>query len=159
MSAGMEKLLKRMLAPNADLRYTATRAMGDLYWSDRLVTISHREPFIDFCIRCSVVKDLILLERSVSTKSANAGPSVAADKDISKLLDIKLPSWSSRSTSNSRDKENLSRSQLSKAKENKEPKSVFGGITNHARSRSQPKIVALTGKRPQTHQIFTCEIF
>ena len=50
MSAGMEKLLKRMLAPNADLRYTATRAMGDLYWSDRLVTIAHREPFIDFCI-------------------------------------------------------------------------------------------------------------
>ena len=93
------------------------------------------------------MKDLILLERSVSTKSANAGSSVAVDKDISKLLDIKLPSWT---TSNSRDKENLSRSQLSKAKENKEPKSVFGGITNHARSRSQPKIVAVTGKRPQT---------
>lgn len=46
MSAGMERLLKRMLAPNADLRYTATRAMADVYWSDRLVT--HRRPFFDF---------------------------------------------------------------------------------------------------------------
>lgn len=143
MSTGMEKLLKRMLAPNADLRYTATRAMADAYWSDRLASVSHSKPF--FNIVNLILNDLILLERSISSNSVNASPSVAADKDMSKLLDIRLPSWSSRSTSNSRDKENLSRSQLPRPKENKEPRSMFGGITNHARSKSQPKAAAPKG--------------
>ena len=92
-----------------------------------------------------MLKNLILLDRSVSAKSANASPSDATDKDMSKILDIKLPSWSSHSPTNSRDKENLSRSQLSKTKENKEHKSMFGG---HARSKSQPRAVAPKGKCP-----------
>ncbi|KAE9394875.1 hypothetical protein BT96DRAFT_998101 [Gymnopus androsaceus JB14] len=32
MSKGMERLLKRMLSPNADLRCTADEAMKDIYW-------------------------------------------------------------------------------------------------------------------------------
>ena len=95
-----------------------------------------------------MLKNLILLDRSVSAKSANASPSDATDKDMSKILDIKLPSWSSHSPTNSRDKENLSRSPLSKTKGNKEHKSMFGGITNHARSKSQPRAVAPKGKCP-----------
>ena len=43
MSKGMEKFLRRMIAPNADLRCTAVDAMGDCYWSGRVesITASH----------------------------------------------------------------------------------------------------------------------
>lgn len=33
MSRGMEKLLRRMIAPNADLRCTISHAMKDAYWT------------------------------------------------------------------------------------------------------------------------------
>lgn len=35
MSTGMEKLLQRMIAPNADLRCTASQAMADEFWRPR----------------------------------------------------------------------------------------------------------------------------
>ncbi|KAH8108677.1 kinase-like protein [Phellopilus nigrolimitatus] len=34
MSKPAERLLLRMISPNADIRYTASQAMGDVYWSD-----------------------------------------------------------------------------------------------------------------------------
>ena len=34
MSKGVEKLLRRMVLPNADLRCTASEAMADLYWKE-----------------------------------------------------------------------------------------------------------------------------
>ncbi|OCH84370.1 kinase-like protein [Obba rivulosa] len=35
MSKGLERLLRRMIQPNADLRYTASHAMSDSYWSQK----------------------------------------------------------------------------------------------------------------------------
>jgi serine/threonine-protein kinase GIN4 len=35
MTKGVEKMLRRMIAPNADLRCTATEAMADGYWHSR----------------------------------------------------------------------------------------------------------------------------
>ena len=40
MSSGMEKLLRRMISPNADMRCTATEAMADPYWSHHTRTQS-----------------------------------------------------------------------------------------------------------------------
>src|SRR5882762_7300842 len=41
MSKGAEKLLKRMIAPNADLRCNATAAIADTYWTGPARTASH----------------------------------------------------------------------------------------------------------------------
>jgi serine/threonine-protein kinase GIN4 len=41
MSKGMEKLLRRMITPNADLRCNAADAMADPYWSGRVEPASH----------------------------------------------------------------------------------------------------------------------
>jgi hypothetical protein len=45
MSKGIEKLLKRMIAPNADLRCNATEAMADAYWSSRVESAVHSALF------------------------------------------------------------------------------------------------------------------
>ncbi|KAL4261794.1 non-specific serine/threonine protein kinase [Pleurotus pulmonarius] len=61
MSKPAEQLLRRMLAPNADLRCTASEAMADLYWAQKPSEVSHR--------------------RSTSYNS-----SLAFDKDLSRVL-------------------------------------------------------------------------
>lgn len=43
MSNPAEQLLRRMLAPNADLRCTASEAMADLYWAQKPSEVSHSE--------------------------------------------------------------------------------------------------------------------
>jgi serine/threonine-protein kinase GIN4 len=43
----MERLLRRMVAPNADLRCTAKDAMMDDYWHQRPVINTHSESNID----------------------------------------------------------------------------------------------------------------
>lgn len=45
-SKGMEKLLQRMIAPNADLRCTAMQAIADSYWKDSLATSSTHSTFL-----------------------------------------------------------------------------------------------------------------
>lgn len=40
MSKAVEKLLRRMIAPNADLRCTASEAMFDPYWLQREESVS-----------------------------------------------------------------------------------------------------------------------
>ncbi|KZP18621.1 hypothetical protein FIBSPDRAFT_933382 [Athelia psychrophila] len=120
MSKGMEKMLRRMIAPNADLRCTAVDGMGDCYWSGRVesITASHK-------------------------RSVSVSPSVQLEKEMSKLMDMSLP-WSPPSASTSRstpkgrqDKENV----LPPLKEIQEPKSIFSA-GSHARSKSQPKVAS-----------------
>ncbi|KIM43002.1 hypothetical protein M413DRAFT_69969 [Hebeloma cylindrosporum] len=45
-SKGMEKLLQRMIAPNADLRCTAMQAIADSYWKDSLAKSSLHSAFL-----------------------------------------------------------------------------------------------------------------
>ncbi|KAF9450563.1 kinase-like protein [Macrolepiota fuliginosa MF-IS2] len=64
MSTGLEKLLQRMIAPNADLRCTASQAMADEFWRPRKESIStHR-------------------------RSSSYTSSVVFEKDMAKLLDL-----------------------------------------------------------------------
>ncbi|KAL0578154.1 hypothetical protein V5O48_003820 [Marasmius crinis-equi] len=71
MSKGAERLLRRMLAPNADLRCTAAEAMKDIYW----------------------VPD----SQSSHRKSSSYSSSIVFEKDLSKLIDASTP-WNSPST-------------------------------------------------------------
>ncbi|TFK40865.1 hypothetical protein BDQ12DRAFT_648195 [Crucibulum laeve] len=64
MSSGMERLLHRMIAPNADLRCTATQAMADAYWGPR--------------------KDALAAHR----RSTSYTSSVVFEKDMAKLLNM-----------------------------------------------------------------------
>ncbi|THV03038.1 kinase-like protein [Dendrothele bispora CBS 962.96] len=64
MSKGIERLIKRMLSPNADLRCTATEAMRDIYWMQD-TTSSHR--------RSSSYTSSIVFEKDLS-KLANMTP-------------------------------------------------------------------------------------
>lgn len=47
MSKGMEKMLQRMIAPNADLRCNAVDVLGDSYWNEHVksIAVSHRPSF------------------------------------------------------------------------------------------------------------------
>ncbi|ESK95245.1 map microtubule affinity-regulating kinase 4 isoform 2 [Moniliophthora roreri MCA 2997] len=68
MSKGVEKLLRRMLAPNADLRCTASEAMKDPYWTSD--------------------------DQSSHRRSSSYTSSIVFEKDMSKLMDVSSP-WSS----------------------------------------------------------------
>jgi hypothetical protein len=46
MSKGIEKLLKRMVAPDAVLRCSAADAMVDAYWGGRMEPVGHSMYFI-----------------------------------------------------------------------------------------------------------------
>ncbi|KAG5653104.1 hypothetical protein H0H81_002251 [Sphagnurus paluster] len=65
MSKGMERMLRRMVAPNADLRCTASQAMNDPYWAYRKESMSHR-------------------------RSSSYTSSIVFEKDMSKLLSSPL---------------------------------------------------------------------
>ncbi|KAJ8080316.1 hypothetical protein AAF712_015316 [Marasmius tenuissimus] len=70
MSKGAERLLRRMLAPNADLRCTAAEAMKDIYWVPDTQS-SHR-------------------------KSSSYGSSIVFEKDLAKIMDAST-SWNAQS--------------------------------------------------------------
>ncbi|PPQ85184.1 hypothetical protein CVT25_004191 [Psilocybe cyanescens] len=82
-SKGMEKLLQRMIAPNADLRCTAMQAMADSYWQPprRDSVVSHSAFFPLFLEAAS--ENALCLERASSYNS-----SVVFEKDIDKLLNM-----------------------------------------------------------------------
>ena len=64
-SKGMEKLLQRMIAPNADLRCTAMQAIADSYWKDSLATNSSHSAFFslffNFYLECDLLMYLFFL--------------------------------------------------------------------------------------------------
>ncbi|KAF8073913.1 hypothetical protein FPV67DRAFT_774267 [Lyophyllum atratum] len=66
MSQGMERMLRRMVAPNADLRCTATQAMNDPYWAYRKDSTTHR-------------------------RSSSYTSSIVFEKDMSKLMNVSRP--------------------------------------------------------------------
>ncbi|KAJ7784292.1 hypothetical protein B0H16DRAFT_1491934 [Mycena metata] len=75
MSKTIEKLLRRMISPNADLRCTASDAMNDSYWRP----VKERDP--------------------LHRRSASHTSSVVFEKDPSKLLGTVSP-WSSTAKEN-----------------------------------------------------------
>ena len=78
----MEKLLLRMMSPNADLRCTASGALNDAYWKSKRDSQIHR--MSNLCDNVHVAN--IFAGRSASYTS------LAFEKDLDKLLNMTPPS-------------------------------------------------------------------
>ncbi|KAI0061549.1 hypothetical protein BV25DRAFT_1916896 [Artomyces pyxidatus] len=117
MSKGAERLLRRMIQPNADLRCNASEAMADAYWAQP------KEP-----------------AAPVHKKSASVSYVASPSQDGSKLLDIISP-WSTRRLS-----KDLKERKPKIAKADKENAAVakkdpVSSRATHARSQSQPRVL------------------
>ena len=84
MSRGMEKLLRRMMSPNADLRCTASAALEDPYWAAD--AHPHRRSASDNSIAYDTsivydketpVKPVSWSKSSAAKENANSSPSLA----------------------------------------------------------------------------------
>ncbi|KAH9924299.1 uncharacterized protein BXZ73DRAFT_103586 [Epithele typhae] len=131
MSKGVEKLLRRMVLPNADLRCTASQAMADPYWTQ--------------------AESLKQVHRKSASVSHSRSSSLILDKEMTKLLDV-IPPWASRG---SKDKDKA-KVEKDKGKAEKDKGKVAGKENvvlgkkdaqaaarsghGHTRSASQPKL-------------------
>ncbi|KAG2124085.1 kinase-like domain-containing protein [Suillus cothurnatus] len=156
-----EKLLKRMIVPNADLRCTAEQAMADLYWQAAAATAVLDKHALSKSRRILVRKRSLIIIREKSA-SAVVSPAkqtpihilsssfispplkdastpqdaVPKDASASRLFDISLP-WSS----NSRSPSHSSASHpVSRTPEKEIQEDTRAGDRYHARSKSQPKL-------------------
>ncbi|EED78106.1 predicted protein [Postia placenta Mad-698-R] len=84
MTRDAEKLLRRMILPNADLRCMASEALLDGYWSPELLAPSHRK---------------------ATSVSHAPSLSLGLEKDVFKFSDIISP-WSPRKTDKGKEKDN-----------------------------------------------------
>ncbi|KAL1950380.1 hypothetical protein VTO73DRAFT_5504 [Trametes versicolor] len=126
MSKGVEKLLRRMILPNADLRCNASDAMKDPYWT------AAAEPAVS--------------HRKSASVSHSRPTSLVLDKDVSKLLDV-LPPWSRANKEKEKERTKTDKTKDKFAtvsgKENVHvAMDAEAGPTRpgHARSQSQPKL-------------------
>ncbi|KAG1818692.1 kinase-like domain-containing protein [Suillus subaureus] len=140
----VEKLLKRMIVPNADLRCTAKQAMADTYWQAAATTAVpdkhvHKKSASAAVSPAKQTPIHTLSSSFISPPSKDTStPKDAVPKDapVSRLLDISLP-WSSNSRSSSRS--SASRS-VSRTPEKEIQNDTRAGDRYHARSKSQPKL-------------------
>ncbi|OSX59648.1 hypothetical protein POSPLADRAFT_1075257 [Postia placenta MAD-698-R-SB12] len=84
MTRDAEKLLRRMILPNADLRCMASEALLDGYWSPELLAPSHRK---------------------ATSVSHAPSLSLGLEKDVFKFSDLIAP-WSPRKTDKGKEKDN-----------------------------------------------------
>ena len=147
MSKGVEKLLRRMILPNADLRCTASEAMADPYWTQTEAPgHAHSTSSLDV-LALTICAGLTGLR--ATEKSASVSHSRSASLIDTKVLDVISP-WSSR-VQKEKEKVRSDRDRI---------KTVAGGKENatttasrrdaqaaptrsghgHSRSQSQPKL-------------------
>jgi hypothetical protein len=70
MSKAMEKMLRRMIAPNADMRCVASDAMDDPYWTGKDVARpAHRSFLSSFCLNQYILIAMMSREISQSLSS------------------------------------------------------------------------------------------
>ncbi|CCM06214.1 uncharacterized protein FIBRA_08459 [Fibroporia radiculosa] len=135
MSKGLEKLLRRMVLPNADLRCTASEAMLDAYWSQDAALKSHRK-----------------------SSSISHAPtlSLRLEKDVAMFSDV-VPPWSPQedvsekptkehARRDSIDKEADRANSPSEVREKPNRRSSLIAQNRHARSQSQPKLQTPEGR-------------
>ena len=158
MSRGIEKMLRQMIAPNADVRYTASDAMDDPYWTNKEPSRStHRtsittsfDRHIDVCGGAG--KSASLSQAALSAMSI--------DMDTSKLLDIVSP-FTTRTlrdkkepNDNSHNKENVVSPSLSRKVNNtpikmrQEQSPTVSSRAKQVRSQLQPKSQLPKGMHP-----------
>ncbi|KIK69680.1 hypothetical protein GYMLUDRAFT_34080 [Collybiopsis luxurians FD-317 M1] len=130
MSKGMERLLKRLLSPNADLRCTADEAMKDIYWAE----VQQKDQ-----------------TRPVNEhrRSASYTSSIVFEKDWVKLAEVKpktqtpSPLASSNSAKNTKNRDGLER-EISTPPGLESPKDHTHRTL--AKSKSQGRVAASTSE-------------
>lgn len=85
MSKTAEKLIRRMISPNADIRYTAVDAMNDVYWTE---TPSCRAVA---CITRNPANDVIDPAEIEPENQSTDKPNVLGDKTNSIVSPMKTP--------------------------------------------------------------------
>lgn len=95
MSRAAEKLIRRMVAPNADVRCLTSEALDDPYWVPKealkaVQKAAHRMSFGTIVLRVSLTKSLAHTGKSASFSQA-ALSAISIDVDTSRLLDIVSP--------------------------------------------------------------------
>ncbi|KAI0330464.1 hypothetical protein GY45DRAFT_1323595 [Cubamyces sp. BRFM 1775] len=121
MSKAVERLLRRMILPNADLRCTASDAMKDPYWTAEV--------------------EIEKTHRKSASVSHSRSSSLVLDKEVSKLLDV-IPPWSSRAN---KDKERERIAKAEKADKDKAVKAKAENKENNKRN-SAVKFATISGK-------------
>jgi len=154
VSQPVERLLKRMIVPNADLRCTAAEIMGDVYWDENPVTPVYGHS------RLLIVLLASLVQRHFAGKWASAAVLSSAhaptpsffnpfrdsfkekekEPSLSRLLDISLPWSASRPTSGS------SASRPASGTESASRPASRTGIISRpvTRARSTPRVPSVT---------------
>ncbi|KAG2360673.1 hypothetical protein BDR07DRAFT_1411994 [Suillus spraguei] len=140
-----EKLLKRMIVPNADLRCTAKQAMADVYWQVAAATAVPDKHVHKKSASAAVSSTKQTPIHTLSSSFTSPPPKdtstpkdvITKDASVLRLLDISLP-WSSSSRSPSRSSASRSVSRTTPEKEIQKDTRLSERL--HARSKSQPKL-------------------
>ena len=139
----MERLLQRMMSPNADLRCTAKQAMADAYWQGQKRDASHSELYL---FKWKQRQTLSSPERASSYTSTNS--SVAFEKDMDRLLTMTPSAWKGAKDRNTGEKpvigtKDVSPPELDVFRDSLEEPPVFLGPrarSGLSRSKSQPRV-------------------
>ena len=163
-----------MILPNADLRCTAAQAMEDEYWVHKEApAASHRE-----YKRTGPTQKLMYAPGKGASVSHAPSLSLGLDKDVFKFSDI-ISTWSPRSLAeHDKEKEKEKKEESPKEKPKHDHPKKRGGAnkendkakrvhhaeetpklerrtskSGHARSQSQPKLLAAEGEFFSTHLV------
>ncbi|KAI8994232.1 hypothetical protein BD414DRAFT_576788 [Trametes punicea] len=122
MSRAAERLLRRMILPNADLRCTAAQAMADPYWAGAEAE----------------AEEVRATHRKSASVSHSRSPSLVLDNELSKLLDV-IPPWSSRANKE-KEKEKEKERQRAAVKSNRDKEK------EKVKEREKVKSATISGK-------------
>jgi serine/threonine protein kinase len=143
MSPSMERLLRRMISPNADLRYTSSEAMADNFWqqteSDAAVS-SHSMFRFDVYIRVLAANFYAEKSSSVSylRSAPETEPSIITPMRVTRNFwdDIK-PSTEKTKIPVSADKENVASTPSTPPEKSRSVAALTSSIPRHKRAQSQ----------------------
>lgn len=162
VSKGVERLLQRMMSPNADLRCTAKQAMSDVYWQMQKKDVLHSKLFqVAFGNTFSDKGMQTPTERASSYASTTS--SVVFEKDEENLL-MTPSSWKGVKDKKLEKPATGINPQLSPVldvlKDSRDntltptrTKARGSGLT---RSKSQPRVAGVLKGKPKTHINFFC---
>lgn len=148
MSKSIEKLLRRMVLPNADLRCNASQAMEDPYWTQ---TESPGHAHSKFLVVAQCMRSTMTY--LFAGKSASVSHSRSTSLTFEgKLMDVVSP-WSSRANKE-KEKEKLNKDKtkavgkenaIASKRDAQAASARSGHGHGHSRSQSQPKLQIAEG--------------
>jgi serine/threonine-protein kinase GIN4 len=129
MSRAAEKLIRRMVAPNADVRCLAPEALDDPYWVPKealkaVQKAAHRMPFGPTKLSASLTPLMFHTGKSASFSQA-ALSAINIDVDTSRLLDIVSPFTTRTLKERKSNKENITKTVPPAPVRNSDHKSEF----------------------------------